>query len=74
MSSASLITTADLEVYLKNLRANDCEVERDREAGTVTAFDGEDRVLAAIQKGRGGPWIVRFIDSGRITWSKGETP
>ena len=72
MSRSSLLTTDELENYLAGLRANDCEVERDREAGTVTAFDGEDRVLAAIQKGRGGPWIVRFIDTDRITWGNPE--
>ena len=68
MSRASLLTTDELEKYLRDLAANDCEVERDREAGTVTAFDGDDRVLAAIQKGRVGPWIVRFLDTDRITW------
>lgn len=70
--TASLLTTDVLEEYLARLHANDCQIQRDRDAGTVTVLDGEHRVLAAIQKGRGGPWIVRFLDSDRIHWARPE--
>lgn len=30
------------------------------------------KCFAAIQKGRGGMWIIRFIDSPQITWKETE--
>jgi hypothetical protein len=66
---ASLIQTATVNGYCRMLRENDCVVDRDDEAGTVVAKDGDAVVFKAIQKGRGQPWIASFHDSDRIQWS-----
>ena len=72
MSHVCMMLTADLEPYLAGLAGNGCLLKRDRDAGTVVALDDDTPVLKAIQKGRGGPWIVRFIDSDRIQWTRPE--
>lgn len=65
---ASLINTRTLCAYQKELKANGCTVYHNSEAGTCVVKDNGLEVLRALQKGRGGPWIVRFIDSPRIAW------
>lgn len=68
MRYSCLITTENLDPIIVGLQANDCIVERDNEAGTVTVRDGDVNVLRAIQKGHKGPWIALFRDSDRIKW------
>jgi hypothetical protein len=63
-----LATSETVHAALKMLRANECEVDLDKKAGTVTVRDGEAIVYQAIQKSRGGPWIVCCTDSDRIRW------
>jgi hypothetical protein len=65
----SLMTTAKLEGYLTDLKANDCDVSRQKNAGTVRVRDGDSVVLTAIAKGPKQPWIVMFFDSDRIQWT-----
>lgn len=65
----SLVTTTVLTGYLNGLRANDCDVVLDEDAGTVVATDEDIIVLQAIQKGPGGPWIATFSSTDRIAWS-----
>jgi len=50
------------------LKDADFLVEADYKAGTVKAYDGDTVVYQAIQKGRGGPWIVRYQDTDKIHW------
>ena len=63
-----LATRETVRAALRMLRANDCKVDLDKEAGTVIVRDGESIVYQGIQKGRGGPWIVTCTDSVRIKW------
>lgn len=70
MSHAALGTTDQVKEWLAALKANDCSTDLRSDEGTAVAYDGETKVFAAIQKGRGGPWIIRFINSERIKWSK----
>lgn len=72
MAYPSLGTTAEVKDWLAVLKANDCSTDLRAIEGTATAYDGETKVFAAIQKGREGPWIIRFINSDRIKWSKPE--
>ena len=52
------------------LEAEGCDVTYDPRAGTARAFDNGEKVFLALQKGKGQPWIVRFIDSPRLQWLK----
>ena len=63
-----LAATETVRAQLDALKANECEVELDLDIGTATARDGDIVVYRAIQKGRGGPWIVRCTESDRIRW------
>lgn len=46
----------------------------DNDAGTAVAMDGDGNVVfRAIQKGRGGPWITRHVNSPNVTWHHSET-
>jgi hypothetical protein len=64
-----LATTATVMHWVRTLREVGCTVELDRDAGTLQAFDGDTCVYQGLQKGRGGPWIVRTRNSDRIKWS-----
>jgi hypothetical protein len=59
---------ADVDRFCRDLAANECVVDRDDQAGTVIARDGEHEVFKAIQKGRDQPWIAIFINAGRFMW------
>ena len=69
---ARLITDTIMKDYIVAAKANDCEVEHDKDAGTIVMKDGETVVLKAIAKGPKGPWITRFTNSDRISWSGAE--
>lgn len=71
---ASIITTKTLTKFLRELEANGCTTRRDRAAGIAEAKDGDKFVLRAIQKGHSGPWIARFLNSDRITWTQPDRP
>jgi hypothetical protein len=68
--TVSLMTTRMLEGYLTDLKANDCAVDRQNNAGTVRVTDGDSVVHTAIQKGNRQPWIVMVFESDRIAWTK----
>jgi hypothetical protein len=75
--TVSLMTTEWLERHLADLRANGCDVSRQKNAGTVRVRDGDVVVLTAIAKGPKQPWIVMFFDSERIQWTtkgRGDAP
>ena len=44
-------------------------MEHDKSAGTAKAFHGGDLVFQALQKGKDGPWICRFVNTEHITWT-----
>src|SRR5262249_2074743 len=63
-----LATRETVRAALRMLRAADCKVDLDEEAGAVTVHDGDAIVYQAIEKGRGQPWIVCCSDSDHIKW------
>ena len=64
-----MATTETIEEVIVGLKANGCRVEYEKKAGILKAWDGETRVYMAIQKGKGGPWIVSGYESDRIKWN-----
>jgi hypothetical protein len=48
----------------------DCNIEVNWDTGTATAKDGEVKVFAALQKGKGQPWICRYVSTERIKWGE----
>jgi hypothetical protein len=63
-----LATGETVRAALRMLRANDCKVDLDKDAGTVTVYDGEAIVYQGIEKNPRGPWIVTCTNSDRIKW------
>jgi hypothetical protein len=47
-----------------------CYVEHDKSAGTAKAFHSGDLVFQALQMGKRGPWICRFLNTESITWTE----
>ena len=70
--AVALLTTERVKSILRDAVAKGCNVEHDKSAGTAEAYHDENLVFQALQKGKGGPWICRFINTEHITWS-GET-
>jgi hypothetical protein len=65
----ALLTTDKVESILRDAVAKDCFVEHDKSAGTAKAFCNGDLVFQAIQKGKGGPWICRFVKTEEVSWT-----
>lgn len=63
-----MLTTKDLKPLLKRLQDAGCKVDTKMFAGTTEVKDGDVVVLKGIQKGKGGPWIVRYADSENVKW------
>lgn len=63
-----MLDTKTLKGYLNRLKASGLAVYHDSKAGTAEAKDGETVVLKGIQKGKGGPWIVRYANSEQVKW------
>ena len=68
----SLVNVDKMKEIVKTCKKAGCKITRNIGAGTVVATDGEKVVLQAMQKGRGGPWIAKFVDSERVQWIKPE--
>lgn len=64
-----LVIDATMKDYIVAAKANNCEIEHDKEAGTIVMRDGDAVVLKGIAKGPSGPWLTRFTNSDRISWS-----
>ena len=53
--------TSKIKIIAKQCKALGFSVEADfKSAGTVKIKDGEEEMYMAIQKGKNGPWIVRY--------------
>jgi hypothetical protein len=65
----ALLMTERVLTILCDAGSTGCYVEHDKSAGTAKAYDDENLVFQAIQKGRGGPWICRFVQTEQITWN-----
>lgn len=68
MALTALVNTATVKGYCRRLAAAGCEVRADYPAGTVRVLEQGTVVYSALQKGKGGDWIVRCVSHGRITW------
>jgi hypothetical protein len=67
--AVALLTTDKIESILREAVSKGCYVEHDKSAGTAKAHHGGDVVFQALQKGKDGPWICRFVNTEHITWS-----
>ena len=65
----ALLTTDRVLSILRDAVTKGCYVEQDKSGGTAKAFHSGDLVLQALQKGNGGPWICRFVNTEHITWT-----
>jgi hypothetical protein len=64
---AVLNTTKQVNDVLKTLKAQGCTVLRG--SGTITVKDTKNQdCYRALQKGKGGPWIVRLINTEQVQW------
>jgi hypothetical protein len=63
-------TTFLVKRRLRELQMADCNIEVNWDTGTATAKDGEVKVFAALQKGKGQPWICRYVSTERIKWGE----
>jgi hypothetical protein len=65
----ALLTTERVESILRDAVTKGCYVEHSKADGTAKAHRDGGLVFQALQKGRGGPWICRFINTDSITWT-----
>jgi hypothetical protein len=65
----ALLTTDRVESILREAVSKGCYVEQDKSAGTAKAQRNGDVVFQAMQKGKGGPWICRFLNTDSIAWT-----
>jgi hypothetical protein len=68
--AVALLTTTKVESILRDAVDKGCYVEHSKSDGTAKAFHSGDLVFQSIQKGKDGPWISRFVNTGRITWTE----
>jgi hypothetical protein len=67
--SVALLTTNRVLSILRDAVAKGCFVEHDKSAGTAKAFHNGVLVFQALQKGKGGPWISRFVNTEEVSWT-----
>jgi len=65
----ALLATDRVESILRDAVSKGCFVEHDKSSGTAKAFHSGDLVFQSLQKGNGGPWICRFVNTEHITWT-----
>ena len=65
----ALLTTERVESILRDAVTKGCYVEHSKGDGTAKAYRDGELVFQALQKGKGGPWICRFINTDSITWA-----
>jgi hypothetical protein len=71
--AVALLTTDRVLSILRDAVSKGCFIEHDKRAGTAKAFHDGVLVFQALQKGKGGPWISRFVNSEDITWTGSTT-
>jgi hypothetical protein len=65
----ALLTTERVLSILSDAVGKGCYVEHDKSAGTAKAFHDATLVFQALQKGKGGPWICRFVNTEEVSWT-----
>ena len=67
---ASLLPNKKFRLLLKEWSSKvNGNLDLDNDAGTCELKHDGDLILVAIQKGSGGAWITRFIDTQSVMWS-----
>jgi hypothetical protein len=69
----ALLTTERVLSILSDAVGKGCYVEHDKSAGIAKAHRDGDLVFQALQKGKGGPWICRFINTKSVDWTGATT-
>ena len=64
-----MANTATVTRFMKMLEDEGCECLFDKDAGTAEAKDEGKIVYKALQKGKGGSWMVRCTDTECIKFS-----
>jgi hypothetical protein len=67
--AVALLTTDRVLEILREAVSKGCYIEHDKSAGTAKAHRDGNLVFQGLQKGKGGPWICRFINTDTITWT-----
>lgn len=67
MSGLSLTKTVRQEVAM--LVEVGCEIKGSVKEGHLIVTEDGVKVYQALQKGAGGPWLVRRFNAGRISWT-----
>jgi hypothetical protein len=65
----ALFSTERVESILRDAVSTGCYIEQSKCDGTAKAYRDGDLVFQALQKGKGEPWICRFINSQHLTWT-----
>ena len=65
----ALLTTDRVLSILSDAVGKGCFVEHDKSAGTAKAFRNGELVFQALQKGKCGPWICRFLNTESVNWT-----
>jgi hypothetical protein len=66
----ALAKTVTVRGWQHRLDREGCQIEGSWDVGHLKAYDGDTVVYTALQKGHGGPWIVRTANSDRISWQE----
>jgi hypothetical protein len=69
----ALLTSDRVLSILCDAVSKGCYIEHDKSGGTAKAYHDGDVVFRALQKGKGGPWICRFVNTEAITWTGATT-
>ena len=67
--AVALLKTEKVLSILRDAVSKGCFIEHDKSGGTAKAFHDGNLVFQALQKGNGGPWICRFVNTDQITWT-----
>ncbi len=71
--SVALLATDRVLSILRDAVGKGCYVEHDKSAGTAKAFHSGDVVFQALQQGKGGHWICRFVNTESVNWAGSTT-
>jgi hypothetical protein len=69
----ALLTTDKVLAILREAVNKGCYVKHDKSAGTAKAHHDGALVFEALQKGKDGPWICRFVNTESVTWTGATT-
>jgi hypothetical protein len=68
--AVALLKTDKVLAILHEAVSNGCYIEHDKSAGTAKAHHSGALVFEALQKGKDGPWICRFLSAETVVWAE----